>query len=302
MKSFIKICLLPCLLAAFVLGDYAKGQFSGDRYYSSNITRGNNSGVWRAVYDYENQKWFWNPEKLTAPTGRNQPIPSNRLLPRTPPQSQTSPQPQVQRQVLPQDGSVRTEPENPAVVWSNWRRGDRKIQAIIQEERGWEKIRAVQYRVSNDGRYQIKYQFQSFNNRFFDDEIEVCINPDGSITESQESPQQQFQPPSNNFGNTRGGSGNGQRVFQLQPGDVILVINGESITGRESLTNAVRRSPQTMRFTVRDGRSGAILHFVTTLNSSGYRFGITQKDNPGGGAKVVSVDRNSPATNCILVE
>ena len=101
---------------------------------------------------------------------------------------------------------------------------------------------------------------------------------------------------------TRGGSVNTPREFRLTPGDVILTVNGEAITGKTHFTSVVNRSPQTMYFTVRDGRTGRIMNFVTQLSSTGYRFGVTHRDNPGGGARVVQVDRNSPATHCFLVE
>jgi len=109
------------------------------------------------------------------------------------------------------------------------------------------------------------------------------------------------EPPSR--GSTpRVSSANTSRYWRLTPGDVILTVNGESITGMKSLTAAVNRSPQTMRFTVRDGGRGKIYHFETTLASTGYRFGVYSADNPGGGAKITSVMPNSAATRCVLVE
>ena len=117
-------------------------------------------------------------------------------------------------------------------------------------------------------------------------------------TQSQVPPQRQPQP-SNNFGNTRGTSGNGQRVFQLQLGDVILEINGETIYRQEDVTSAIARSAQTMYLTIRDGRTGTVARFVTTLNSSRPRFGVSHQTNPGGGSKVTGVNSNSPATRLI---
>ena len=129
----------------------------------------------------------------------------------------------------------------------------------------------------------------------------------------QSPPQGQFSPPlgtpidptstSRGMSNpARGGSINTSREFQLTPGDVILAVNGETITGRTHFTSAVNRSPQTMHFTVKDGRTGRVMNLVTQLSSTGYKLGVTHRDNPGGGARVVQVDRNSPATRCFLVE
>ena len=100
---------------------------------------------------------------------------------------------------------------------------------------------------------------------------------------------------------TRGYSGNKSRKFSLEPGDVILTVNGEDIFGRKSLIYAVNNSPQTMEFTVRDRRNGQIRHFTTTLASSGYRLGIYCADHPDG-ARVTSVMSNSAARRCYLVD
>jgi len=93
-----------------------------------------------------------------------------------------------------------------------------------------------------------------------------------------------------------------EKGFQLEPGDVIVTVNGENITGSASLTAAVGRSPQTMQMTVRDRRNGQIRHFTTTLASGSPRFGVTSTDNPGGGARITSIVPNSAATRCFLVE
>lgn len=94
---------------------------------------------------------------------------------------------------------------------------------------------------------------------------------------------------------------NRSRIFRLEPGDVVLTVNGEKIGGRNDLTAAVNRSPRTMRFTVRD-RRGKIYRFETTLASEGYRFGVYSADQSGGGARITSVMANSAATRCRLVE
>ena len=139
----------------------------------------------------------------------------------------------------------------------------------------------------------------------------ISNNPAPDVTtKPQYQPQPQRQ--SGNLGNsynstnrgttTRGTSGNASRYWRLTPGDVILSVNGEDITGMKSLTNAVNRSPQTMHFTVHDGGRGKIYHFETTLASTGHRFGVYSTDNPGGGARITSVMSNSAARRCILVE
>ena len=101
---------------------------------------------------------------------------------------------------------------------------------------------------------------------------------------------------------TRETSRNASQYWRLTPGDVILSVNGEDITGMKSLINAVDRSPQTMHFTVRDRGRGKIYHFETTLASTGYRFGVYCADNPGGGARITSVMSNSAARRCIRIE
>ena len=71
-------------------------------------------------------------------------------------------------------------------VWGNWRGWDNRTQAIVQEFTGYNSrrdVRAVQYRVNNDGWYQIKFQMRSFNYQFINDEIVVRINQNGRIIE-----------------------------------------------------------------------------------------------------------------------
>ena len=122
--------------------------------------------------------------------------------------------------------------------------------------------------------------------------------PPAMVTQPPSQPQPTWTPSESG---TRGYSGNKSRKFSLEPGDVILTVNGEDIFGRKSLIYAVNSSPQTMEFTVRDRRNGQIRHFTTTLASSGYRLGIYCADHPDG-ARVTSVMPNSAARRCILVE
>ena len=103
----------------------------------------------------------------------------------------------------------------------------------------------------------------------------------------------QYQPPSNS-GNTRGGAVNTSQSFRLAVGDVILEINGERINRQEDVTSAIARSPQTMYFTVRDGRTGVTARYVTTLSPNRPRFGMTHQTNPGGGSRVTGVNANAP--------
>ena len=91
-----------------------------------------------------------------------------------------------------------------------------------------------------------------------------------------------------------------QRPYRLERGDVITAVNGQTIRGRDDMRNAVARSPQRMQFSVRTA-SGQHINLETTLDSSGYRFGIVMQDNPGGGVRVMSVDPNTPATRVVIV-
>jgi hypothetical protein len=55
---------------------------------------------------------------------------------------------------------------------------------------------------------------------------------------------------------TRATEVEGNKLLRLQPGDVILVINGRRIGSTKDYWDAVKTSPQTMLFTVRDVRDG----------------------------------------------
>ncbi len=93
-----------------------------------------------------------------------------------------------------------------------------------------------------------------------------------------------------------GDLGGQPKVLSLEPGDIILTINGERIRGRADCITAVNQSPSFMTFTVRDRRDGTVWRLQTQLQSSGYRFGVNLKDNPNGGAYVTSVNAGYPAT------
>jgi len=119
------------------------------------------------------------------------------------------------------------------------------------------------------------------------------IIEDGGRHERLIPPPRQIQS-SRNSTNVRTTAANTSRGYRLERGDVILEINGERIGRQEDVTSAIARSPQTMYLTVRDGRTGTVAHFVTTLSSSRPRFGMTHQTNPGGGSRVTGVNQNAP--------
>ena len=57
----------------------------------------------------------------------------------------------------------------------------------------------------------------------------------------------------------------GAQWIRLQPGDVILTINGRRITGKRDYWNAVKESPLDMQFTVRDVTDGTIRRMKVQL-------------------------------------
>ena len=237
MKRFFSITLLSCLLAVFVFSDLAMGQLfrravprqqAQQRLYYDEMAGGYiYNDFWFASYDYDRQRWR-NWEWIGDPQGRNQRMPSQSMLPQTPPQGQSTP-----------STSAPTPTPQPA------------------------------YQAPASTRAQPAYT-----------------------------------PPGSNTGTTRGFSApsiDTSQSLRLQPGDVILEINGETIYGQEDVTSAIARSPQTMYLTVRDGRSGQIAEFATFLNSSRPRFGVSHQTAPGGGSRVTGVNRNSPAERVYLV-
>ncbi len=87
------------------------------------------------------------------------------------------------------------------------------------------------------------------------------------------------------------------RIF-LEPGDIVLSINGEPIGGKYDLTNAVNRSGRIMYFTIQDRRTGSIMSLATRLNDQGYRFGVYSVDNGGYGARITAVMQGAAASRC----
>jgi predicted metalloprotease with PDZ domain len=53
--------------------------------------------------------------------------------------------------------------------------------------------------------------------------------------------------------------------MRLEPGDVIVAINGQPLNSLQDYVNAVKGSPREMRFTVRDARTGNLLEMKATL-------------------------------------
>ena len=94
------------------------------------------------------------------------------------------------------------------------------------------------------------------------------------------------------------GGGGGTVVperLSLEPGDVILTINGQQISGRDECIRAVNQSSQTMTFTVRDRRNGTVWEMQTELRDGTTRFGVDIVDN-GDGARVTYVQPGAPCT------
>ncbi len=88
--------------------------------------------------------------------------------------------------------------------------------------------------------------------------------------------------------------------FRLEPGDVILSVNGVQLRNINDFWNTVKGSPTEMRFTIRDRRTGREVQSKTQLrsNASQSRFGVVGVDNGGDGVRVQTVRPNSPGTRC----
>jgi hypothetical protein len=94
----------------------------------------------------------------------------------------------------------------------------------------------------------------------------------------------------------RGGATAVPERLSLEPGDVILTINGQQVSGRNECILAVNGSPRIMTFTVRDRRNGTVWEMQTELRDGGMRFGVDIVDNGGDGARVTHVQRGAPCT------
>lgn len=93
------------------------------------------------------------------------------------------------------------------------------------------------------------------------------------------------------------GGGRVPSRLSLEPGDVILTINGRPISTRDECINAVNNSPPVMTFTVRDRRNGIVWEMQAELRDRGARFGIDIANNGGDGVRVTYVQRGAPCTN-----
>lgn len=86
--------------------------------------------------------------------------------------------------------------------------------------------------------------------------------------------------------------------IRVEPGDVILSINGQSVRNTNDFINLVNGSGSTMYFTLRDHRTGRILSLQTRLNSGGYRFGAYAANNGGNGVRITGIMANAAASRC----
>jgi len=89
----------------------------------------------------------------------------------------------------------------------------------------------------------------------------------------------------------------------LQPGDVIFSVNGQTLLDADEFWDAVKRSPPTMAFTIRDRNTRRVLHLETALRvGRGSRFGVAGSDDYSDGIHVVGVDAGSPGSRAIVVK
>jgi len=87
------------------------------------------------------------------------------------------------------------------------------------------------------------------------------------------------------------------QILRLEPGDVILSVNGRPLRNLRDYWNLVKASPSIMEFTVRDRSDGQVLHLKTSLDTpKGTRFGITAVENGGDGVRVTVVRSGYPGS------
>jgi len=94
-------------------------------------------------------------------------------------------------------------------------------------------------------------------------------------------------------------------VVTLQPGDVILTVNGQTIRGTTDYWNSVKTSPAEMHFTLQSAGDGNVYHLKARLfdPSADSRFGVVGADMRGrSGVVVQSVRRGYPGSQCVIVE
>ncbi len=122
-------------------------------------------------------------------------------------------------------------------------------------------------------------------------------------------------PPGIDQGGGGGGGGGGTppdtggfppgTVVTLQPGDIILSINGRTVRGTTDYWNLVKDSPTEMHFTIQSVGDGRTYQLKTRLfNVSGStRFGVNGADIRGrNGVVVQSVRQGYPGAKCIIVQ
>ena len=86
-----------------------------------------------------------------------------------------------------------------------------------------------------------------------------------------------------------------QRVLHIEPGDVIVSVNGRPIHNMGTFWHAVKGSPVKMNFAVIDRRTGNTVFFETRLRSGpGSRFGVVVEESPGQGVRILTVRPDSP--------
>ena len=92
-----------------------------------------------------------------------------------------------------------------------------------------------------------------------------------------------------------------EKYLSLEPGDVILSINGRPVRDFAACRQAIDRSGPQMEFTARDQRTGTVWRLRTELRPSTPRFGARMESAPGGGVLVTRVMSGSPCTrNAVL--
>lgn len=88
------------------------------------------------------------------------------------------------------------------------------------------------------------------------------------------------------------------QYIQLEPGDVILSVNGRQIHRVNQLVQEVNRSGPVLQLTVRDRRTGRVIDLATRLNRRGPRLGITASDDVYRGVMIRQVFSHSAAQRC----
>ncbi len=91
-----------------------------------------------------------------------------------------------------------------------------------------------------------------------------------------------------------------QKNIRLEPGDIIVSVNGQNINCSHDFVDAVNNSGPKMQFTIIDCRTGNYTTMTTWLRNNGFRFGVHVKDHWNGGVRITNVMPNSAATACTV--